>query len=193
MAVVPFVPRHFSSGQRLWLVPGTYWGAGKKGVSLPVGSLELLPLSSALHAPVLLRLQGNGCWGIRADLGLRPSAGSSVLPATACLLLVPSCPDLPIPPCALASSLRPEEEGCVFCPRLAPLPSRLWSTFSFILPPLVIQGAHSRVVSHQLTDTRKSAETNPSPPSRPPPASPSTHILAQSSSKWQLSFLSHGL
>ena len=64
--------------------------------------------------------------------------------------------------------------------------------FSFILPPFVIQGAHSPVVSHQLMNIRKSAETNPRPSSRPPPASPSTHILAQFSSQGQLLFLSHG-
>ena len=116
MAVVPFVTRPFSSGQRLWLVPGTYWGAGKRGVSFPVGSLGLLPLSSARHAPVLLRLQGNGCWGIRADLWFRPSAGPqwSLVPSASSLsppalicpyLLVP----LPLPP-------RPEERAVFSVP-----------------------------------------------------------------------------
>ena len=146
-------------------------GGWEEGSFPPCGLPRIAPFVK--RSPCARAAQTPGKW----LLGHQSRPGVETLGG----VLSAPCYRLP-PPCALASSLRPEEEGCVFCPRLAPLPSRLWSMFSFILPPFVIQGAHSRVVSHQLTNTRKSAETNPSPSSCPPPASPSTHILAQSSS-----------
>lgn len=80
MEVVPFVTRHFSSGQRVWLAPGTYWGTGKREVSfhcgLP-GINSFIKYSSHSYAALTA---GKSLPGIIEDLWFLASVGCSVAP-----------------------------------------------------------------------------------------------------------------